>query len=242
LFSPTTKIKKKFDVKFVKKIKPKGKKVLWKEYDINTLVNKERLTSPNQDVMMFKSELTKYFFCQKNKIFMNRSAKWCILTKIELIIFPSKENFLKLQKPSMKIQIDDITDYGRLDPLMDKEKIKFNKDTFYFFLKLNEMEAINKSQEKIERKENQSPVFILPSLQYEINKIKNKSPVPQKNNRISLISNKVKTQQLIEANLQRKNKNIYTKEEGEMHIWSSNNEELVNKWVFLIDYIKNIVK
>ena len=235
-FSTHSRIKRKFDVKFIKSEKKKEPK--WKELKIEDLVNKDRLETENPFIMIFKGELMKYSFSNDPKLFINYSQRLCILTKSEFILFHSKESFLRLQKPTMKIELKDIIDYGRIDPR--KEKFKTKKEFFYFFMKLVDKNVVTniKKNTKIDENKDTTNKNINSYIQIKIKNLNNNCMSPVKNTKINLIcvQNKSKTQEkVVLINENKRN-------EDNIHIFASTNEDIINKWIFLIDYFKLCLK
>ena len=142
IFLSSKSIKKtKFNVKFVKK-EDLSKSYLskWKTMNISNLVKSDRLTSQNKDVMIFNSELTKYSISSTVNEFYNFCLKFCLLTKNEFILFPSKESFLRLQNqnPYLKLSLKNISRVDRLNP--NTIKFKINKEFHYLYVKMLDIE------------------------------------------------------------------------------------------------------
>jgi hypothetical protein len=238
-FSTFPKVKRKFDVKLIKA--EKNKNPQWKELKIADLVKKERIDSENQNVMIFKSELMKYSFSTDPKLFINYCQRLCILTKSEFILFHSKESFLRLQKPTFKIDLKDVVEYGRIDP--KKEKFKTKKEFFYFFVKFDDskkemMNIRDNTKVCLEKNKDSCTKNGNINLHNEVRNKKNNCTGPLKNTKINLIStqnNKPQRNQdksILNIDIKRKEK------EDNVHIFASTSEELINKWIFLIDYFK----
>jgi hypothetical protein len=237
-FSTFPKVKRKFDVKFIKA--EKSKNPLWKELKIADIVKKERLDSENPNIMIFKSELMKYSFSTDPKLFINYCQRLCILTKSEFILFHSKESFLRLQKPTFKIDLKDIVEYGRIDP--KKEKFKTKKEFFYFFLKFDDskkemIKIRDNTNADLEENKDSYTKSANKNLPNQIRNIKNHCIGPFKNTKINLIS----AQNKLHRNQDKSILNIENKrkeKEDNTHIFASTSEDLINKWIFLIDYFK----
>ena len=228
-------VKKNYNVKQI--IKNKNNTLSkWKDFDINNVIKRDTLTSTNPDIMLFKSELMKYSSSSnRSKSFLNYCSKFCLLTKNDFFVFPSKETFLRLQNPTSKFSLNCIENYGRIDP--SNLKLKINKEFSYFFIKIDlkrlKKNEFNKADQQYKEKfvnQEFKRLNILP--------ISNISPIRKKNPIISLL----KRQDLKEKNIKTVNLSKFISIDENYFLFASEDEYLINQWVFLINHYTHVNK
>ncbi len=103
------------------------------------------------DIICFQSELRKlnnFIINTANKELLNYTNRFCVLNKICLKVFKSRENFLTLQKPQMEIYLNSIKYCNYLN--INNVNNKINKASHFLIQYTSLLMNENKSEDKLE--------------------------------------------------------------------------------------------
>lgn len=115
--------------------KVKKKESAWKNILITTIIPESRLLSENKEEIMFQGMLDKFTPSQNKKQNSTYMPKFIICTKYEIKMYKSKETFLKMQNPSLKIPFNTIACSKRIN-LSTAKSNKSNKILFHFYIQI----------------------------------------------------------------------------------------------------------
>jgi len=93
----------------------------YKGIDIFSFVNRDKMLSNNNNLVLFSSELYLIGQTQTQKPLL----KYCVITRTDIKIFASKEAYLANPKKFNKIDINDISTYRRQISAKDKSLLQF---------------------------------------------------------------------------------------------------------------------
>jgi len=237
----------------------------WKNLSISKIVPEKKLASEQCNEFLIQGEISKYIFDESiHKLSSNYALKFVIINRKEFVYYKSKETFLRMQSPSAALPLYLIKKVDRL-PISSKE-YSLNKQLHHLIIELipdsEKKRLLESNLEELSRihhkesscsKSNQisgsvSYLNIFPDV-CEENQVKcgnSKAFKLKRPNKMSLIKSvniernisilDMDEKGVIDSNL---NYALTNGNSSKIYIFASKNEEIINKIVFLLNYLIN---
>ena len=211
------------------------KKKSWRDLNITEILPKEMLYIKN-DIIILQAEFL--IFSKDNDIKrIAANYKYLILTRSELRIYRSKEAMLYMKNPLQRISLFNISQCDVITEKKIKEEYKNVKQLCKFnfcvqYITINGM--------KIEADEKMNESKEVKNIYKEVNVNGGESEEEaEEEESMKIIKGKkmklIKEEDNSESSIKRKNDNVYDNN-SYLIIFSSNDEELVNRWICVVNY------
>ena len=211
------------------------KKKSWRDLNIAEILLKEMLYIKN-DIIILQAEFL--IFSKDNDIKrIAANYKYLILTRSELRIYRSKEAMLYMKNPLQRISLFNISQCDVITEKKIKEEYKNVKQLCKFnfcvqYITINGM--------KIEADEKMNESKEVKNIYKEVNVNGGESEEEaEEEESMKIIKGKkmklIKEEDNSESSIKRKNDNVYDNN-SYLIIFSSNDEELVNRWICVVNY------
>lgn len=211
------------------------KKKSWRDLNITEILPKEMLYIKN-DIFILQAEFL--IFSKDNDIKrIAANYKYLILTRSELRIYRSKEAMLYMKNPLQRISLFNISQCDVITEKKIKEEYKNVKQLCKFnfcvqYITINGM--------KIEADEKMNESKEVKNIYKEVNVNGGESEEEaEEEESMKIIKGKkmklIKEEDNSESSIKRKNDNVYDNN-SYLIIFSSNDEELVNRWICVVNY------
>lgn len=211
------------------------KKKSWRDLNIAEILPKEMLYIKN-DIIILQAEFL--IFSKDNDIKrIAANYKYLILTRSELRIYRSKEAMLYMKNPLQRISLFNISQCDVITEKKIKEEYKNVKQLCKFnfcvqYITINGM--------KIEADEKMNESKEVKNIYKEVNVNGGESEEEaEEEESMKIIKGKkmklIKEEDNSESSIKRKNDNVYDNN-SYLIIFSSNDEELVNRWICVVNY------